>query len=167
MREPVVRSIGLIGTVLYAGVLGWLFASQPQTVTEAVGGLSATVGAYRIDDQAFSDGLRAFRADRFVEARAAFARADPAMQDARTQFYVAYSFYRQGWRRTHSDDALYKDGLAAVERAIAVAPNGRLVIDDDDTLPMRTADELKAEIEAGLRTDASDFNPLRLFGSRK
>jgi hypothetical protein len=166
MREPVARTIGLVGTTLYALVLGWLFASQPQTLTEAVGGLSATVGVYRIDEQAFADGLRFFRADQFVEARAAFARADPAQQDARTQFYVAYSYYRQGWGRTHSDDALFSAGLAAVDRAIAAAPDGRLVV-DDATLVMRTADELKAELEAGLRTDASDFNPLRVFGSRK
>ena len=166
MREPVVRAIGLIGTVLYAAVLGWLFASQPQTLTEAVGGLSATVGVYRIDEQAFADGLRFFRADQFIEARAAFARADPAQQDARTQFYLAYSYYRQGWGRTHSDDALFADGLAAVERAIAAAPDGRLVV-DDAMLAMRTADELKAELEAGLRTDPSDFNPLRVFEGRK
>jgi hypothetical protein len=168
MREPIIRTTGLVGSIVYALLLGWLFTSQPRTITEAVGGLSASVGAYRIDAQAFADGLRFFRADQFVEARAAFARADPAEQDARTQFYVAYSYYRQGWGRTHSDDALFTAGLAAVERAIAVAPDGRLVIDDGDpTLQMRTADELKAELEAGLRTDAADFNPLRLFGGRK
>lgn len=167
MREPVIRAVGLGGTALYALAIAWLFASQPRTIIEAVGGLSASVGAYRVDAQAFADGLRFFRADQFEEARAAFARADPALQDARTQFYVAYSYYRQGWRRTHSDDELFAAGLAAVDRAIAVAPNGRIVIDDDETLQMRTADELKAELAAGLSTDASDFNPLRWFGSRK
>ena len=166
MREPVVRAIGLVASASYAAVLGWLFMTQPQTLTEAVGGLTASVGAYRIDEQAFADGLRFFRADQFVEARAAFARADPAQQDARTQFYVAYSYYRQGWGRTHSDDTLFSAGLTAVNRAIAVAPDGRLVV-DDATLIMRTADELKAELEAGLRTDAADFNPLRVFESRK
>ena len=50
--------------------------------------------------------------------------------------------------------------------AIALAPEGRLRV-NDDTLQMKTADELKAELEAGLRTDASDFNPLRVFESRK
>ena len=167
MREPLIRAIGLVGSVAYAAAVVWLFASQPRTITEAVGGLSASVGAYRVDAQAFADGLRFFRADQFEEARAAFSRADPAMQDARTQFYIAYSYYRQGWRRTHSDDELFTAGLAAVDRAIAVAPNGRIVIDDDETLQMRTADELKAELAAGLATDASDFNPLRWFGSRK
>ena len=49
------------------------------------------------------------------------ARTTP-VRDARTQFYIAYSFYRQGWNRTHRDDALYTQGLETVERAIALAP---------------------------------------------
>src|SRR5262245_43710431 len=166
MREPVLRSMGLAATVLYAAMIGWLLASQPGTVAEAIGGMAATVGAYRIDEQAFADGLAFFRRDQFVEARAAFARADPATRDARTQFYIAYSYYRQGWHRTHHDDVLYRDGLAAAERAIALARDGRLVV-DDPTLMMHSADELKAELDAGLRTEASDFNPLRILESRK
>ena len=152
--------------VAYAWVIGWLFASQPATITQAVGGLTSTVGAYSVDPQAFKDGLGFFRNDRFVEARAAFARADPASRDALTQFYVAYSFYRQGWHATHQDDELFTEGLAAVDRAIQLAPGGRLVVDDDN-LQMRSADELRAELEAGLTSDISDLNPLRLFRSRK
>ena len=166
MREPVVRSVGLGVMVVYSTVIGWLFASQPKTVTEAIGGMAASVGAYSVDRQAFDDGLAFFRRDQFVEARAAFARADPATRDPQTQFYIAYSYYRQGWHHTHHDDELYRRGLAVVERAIALAPDERLRV-NDDTLQMKTADELKAELEAGLRTDASDFNPLRVFESRK
>ena len=110
--------------------------------------------------------LAFFRRDQFVEARAAFSRADPATRDARTQFYVAYSYYRQGWHRTHHDDQLYQSGLATVAQAIELAPERRVAVDDPNLL-MRSADELKAELEAGLRTDASDFNPLRVFESRK
>ncbi len=106
------------------------------------------------------------RRDQFVEARAAFARADPATRDARTQFYVAYSYYRQGWHRTHHDDELYRRGLEAVQHAIDLAPGGRLRVEDDN-LQMHSADELKAELEAGVTTDASDFNPLRVFENRK
>jgi len=166
MREPVVRSVGLAAMVVYSTVIGWLFASQPKTVTEAIGGMAASVGAYSVDRQAFDDGLAFFRRDQFVEARAAFARADPATRDPQTQFYIAYSYYRQGWHHTYHDDELYRQGLAVVERAIALAPDERLRV-NDDTLQMKTADELKAELEAGLRTDASDFNPLRVFESRK
>src|SRR5262245_15651965 len=166
MREPLTRAIGLVVVVAYAGLIAWLFASQPKTIAEAVGGVAAGIGAYSIDSQAFSDGLEFFRRDQFVEARAAFARADPAVRDARTQFYIAYSFYRQGWGRLYEDDALYREGLDAVNRAIALAPNGRLVVDDSD-LRLHTADELKATLEAGLRIDASDFSPARVFRERK
>ena len=166
MREPVVRLIGLSATVAYAALIAWLFAQQPQSVAEITGGLSAGVGAYRVDQQSFDDGLALFRTDQFEAAVSAFERADPARRDARTQFYIAYAYYRHGWGRLYQDDALFTKGLEAVNRAVAVAPNGRIVIDDPD-LQMRNADELTAELEAGLRRDASDFNPLRLFRGRK
>jgi len=166
MREPIARSVGLAATISYAALIAWLFASQPRTVAEAVGGFADTIGTYTIDAQAFADGVAFFRADRFIEARAAFARADPAARDARTQFYLAYACYRQGWHRTHHDDALFKEGMTYVDRAIALAPGGRLVVDDPD-LQMRSADELKAELHDGLTQDASDFNPLRLLRNRK
>jgi tetratricopeptide (TPR) repeat protein len=124
-------------------------------------GLAAGIGAYRIDQQAFEEGLRFFRRDEFAAARFAFERADRGRLDARTQFYVAYSYYRQRWGRVYQDDALFAQGLEAVNRAIARAPDGRIVVDDPD-LQMRSADELKAELEAGLRREASDFNPARL-----
>lgn len=166
MREPVARSVGLGVVLAYSAVIVWLFASQPRTVAEAVGGLSHTVGAYSVDAVAFADALTFFHDDRFVEARAAFARADPASRDALTQFYVAYSYYRQGWSRFYHDDALYKEGLTHVDRAIALAPGGRLVV-DDPRLQMRSADELRAELQAGLTRDVSDLNPLRLLRERK
>lgn len=161
-----VRAAGLVISIAYAGVIVWLYASQPQTGAEAIGGLAASVGAYRVDRQAFDDGLAFFRADKFPEARLAFERADAAHRDALTQFYVAYSYYRQGWGRLSNDDALFKQGLDAVNRAIALAPSNRLVV-EDGTLGMHTADELKVELEQGLRRDASDFNPLRIFDRRK
>jgi tetratricopeptide (TPR) repeat protein len=160
-----VRLSGLAATVLYASFIAWLYASQPQTVAEVTGGLSATIGAYRIDEQAFADGLSFFRRDQFEEARAAFQRADPAQRDPRTQFYIAYAFYRQGWGRTYHDDALFKQGLEAVERAIALAPNQRLVVDDPG-LGLHTGDELRVELQHGLTREAADFNPLRLFRRR-
>ena len=164
--DRVTRIVGLGFTIVYAALIGWLFARQPQTVAQITGGLAATIGVYSVDQQAFADGVRFFRNDQFVEARLAFARADPAIRDARTQFYVAYSFYRQGWGRLFHDDALYADGVAAVDRAIALAPGGRLVVDDDN-LQMRTGEELKAELEAGRRRETSDLNPMRVFRERK
>jgi hypothetical protein len=166
MSENSTRLAGLAAAFAYAGLIGWLYARQPQTLAQVTGGLASVVGTYRIDEQAFADGLGFFHNDQFVEARLAFARADPAVRDARTQFYIAYSFYRQGWGRIYSDDRLFAEGLQAIDRALTLAPAGRLVV-DDARLQMRTGEELKAELEAGLRREASDFNPLRVFGERK
>ena len=149
MRDWVVRTIGLAFACGYFGAIVWVYTRQPQTFAEAAGALSATVGAYRIDQQAFADGLTFFHADEFAAARLAFARADPALQDARTQFYIAYSYYREGWGRFYVDRDLYARGLEAVNRAIAAAPRGRIVV-DDPTLLMHSGDELKAELEAGM-----------------
>ena len=166
MRDSTVRAIGALLTMSLAASIVWLYIRQPQTVAEMTGALSASVGAYQIDDAAFSDGLGYFRAANFEAARLAFARADPARQDPRTLLYISYSFYRQGWGRIYNDDRLFGQGLEAIDRAIAVAPNGRVVVDDPD-LQMHSADELKAELQAGLRHDASDFNPLKVFRRRK
>jgi hypothetical protein len=166
MREPVVRGAGLVASMAYAALVVWVHALQPQTMAQVSGGLTAMVGAYTIDQASFEDGLRFFRHDQFPEARAAFERADRAQRDARTQFYIAYSFYRQGWGRIYDDDALFTEGLAAVDRAIAVAPNGRLIVDDPG-LQMHTADELRVELQHGLTVEAGDFNPLRVFRKRK
>ena len=165
-NDNAIRVAGLVFTVLYAALIGWLFTRQPQTVAQITGGLASTIGAYSVDQPSLADGLRFFRNDQFVEARMAFARADPAIRDARTQFYIAYSYYRQGWGRLFHDDALYGEGLAAIDRAIALAPGGRLVVDDEN-LQMHTGEELKAELEAGRRREASDFNPARVFRERK
>jgi hypothetical protein len=166
MSSSTTRALGLVASTTYAVLIVWLFATQPQTVAHVTGGLTSSIGAYRVDRQAFDDGLGFFGREQFTEARAAFARADPAQRDAVTQFYIAYSYYRQGWGRVYNDDVLFKEGLAAVDRAIALAPDHRLVVDDSQ-LPMKTADELRAELQRGLIRDVSDFNPLRVFRSRK
>jgi tetratricopeptide (TPR) repeat protein len=162
-----VRIAGLAGSLAYSALVVWLYLSQPQTIAEVTGGVAAGLGAYTVDAQAFADGRAFFRRDAFAEARAAFHRADPAQRDARTQFYIAYSYYREGWGRVYDDDRLFGQGIEAVDKAIALAPNHRLVIDDDPDLQMHSADELRAELERGRTHDASDFNPLKLFRSRK
>lgn len=166
MRESVIRAVGLCGAVLYAFGIAWVLLTQPRTVANVTGGLAASVGLYRVDQAAFEDGLRQFRADKFAEARLAFARADPAARDATTQFYVAYSLYRQGWGRVYSDDDLFGQALAALDRADAAAPEGRVVV-QDNTLGLTTSDELRVELQRGLTREASDFNPLRIFRSRQ
>src|SRR6266851_5285098 len=118
MREPVIRGVGLVGSLAYAAVVAWLYASQPQTMAQVTGGFASIVGAYEIDPRAFADGL------------------------------------------------LFGQGLAAINKAIAAASGGRLVVDDPD-LQMHSADELRAELQRGITRDMSDFNPMRIFRARK
>jgi hypothetical protein len=166
MRDATVRVLGLVLAAAYATFIVWMYLRQPQTIAEMTGAMTASVGAYHIDQQSFDDGLRFFRSDQFEPARLAFERADPAHQDARTQFYIAYSYYRQGWGRFYNDGELFARGVAAVDRAVAAAPGGRVVVDDPD-LQMHSADELKAELQAGLHATAANFNPMNAFRRRK
>jgi hypothetical protein len=164
-KTAVIRVAGLLTTAVYAGFIVWLYAAQPRNLAEVQGGVAASVGAYGIDRESFDRGLQFFRSDRFAEARSAFQRADPAQRDATTQFYVAYSFLRQGWGRFSRDDELYRQGLAAIERAVAASPTGHVRVEDPD-LTLRSSDEVRAEFERGLVRDASDLNPMRVFDSR-
>lgn len=166
MQDRSVRALGLGLTLVYAAFIVFLYVTQPQNLAQVTGSLSSTVGAYRIDQQAFDEGLALFRQDRHDAARAAFARADPAERDPRTQFYIAYSYYRSGWGRFYSDDEDFARGLEHVDKAIALSPGGRLIVDDAGN-GIHNADELRAELQAGLRVDESDLNPMRVFRRRK
>jgi hypothetical protein len=165
MNARMTRLAGAACTSLYAAFIGWVYVNQPRTMAQVTGGVASVVGAYNIDRAQFDQGLRSFRSGQFSEARAALERADPAMQDPRTQFYVAYSYYREGFGRVYNDADLFQRGLDAVNRAIAIAP-GPLVVTDPD-LGMHSASELKAELEGGLAHGAADLNPLKLFRARK
>ena len=72
---------------------------------------------------------------------------------------------RQGWGRFYRDDALYKQALDALGRAVAAAPDGFIRVDDPG-LTLRTSDELRGELERGLTRESSDLNPMRMLGSR-
>lgn len=161
-----IRVVGLLAAGAYATLIGWLYITQPQNVEQVAGGLAASVGVYHIDQQAFDDGLAFFRRDQFLEARAAFERADAAERDPMVQFYIAYSYYREGWGRVYNDDLLFQKGHDAVDRAIALAPNHRLAVADPN-LGMHTADELRAELTRGMTRQWSDLNPMRLFRTRR
>lgn len=166
VAEGYLRVAGLVTTATMLVFVLWLFTTQPATIEEITGGVAASVGAYTVDTAQFEEGRQFFLRDQFAEARAAFARADPARRDARTQFYIAYTYYREGWGRVSHDDALYAEGLATVQRAIAMAPGGRLVVEDPE-LAMTSADELRVELERGMRREWSDLNPFKVFRGRK
>ena len=123
-------------------------------------------GTYEVDRALFDAGRALFLREQYAAARDEWGRADPAARDARTQFYIAYAFYRQGWGRVYNDDELFRRGLDTVARAIELSPEGALRVEDPE-LQLRTAAELKAELEEGLTRTAQDFNPLRVFRERK
>lgn len=166
MSASVVRGAGLVLTLAYAGFLAWLYVERPQSLSEIRGGLASTVGLYMIDMPRFEEGRRLLRADRFPEARAAFERADPARRDAVTQFYIAYSLYRQGWGRFYNDDALFKQALDALDRAAALSPAGPVRV-NDPSLGLPDSDALRAELRRGLEVETEDFNPFRALRRRK
>jgi hypothetical protein len=159
------RALGLVLTLVYAAAIVRVYVRQPASLPEMAGSLTSTVGAYRIDQARFDAGLTFFRNDQFIEARDAFAQADPGRQDAPVQFYVAYSYLRQGWGRVYADDALYTAGREALAHARSLAPDGTIRIDDPD-LRLHTAEELAAEFDRGLTRELSDLNPVRVFRER-
>ena len=165
MSSSSLRVAGLVLSLVYAAAIVRVYVRQPATLPEVAGSLTSSVGAYRIDQVRFEAGLAFFRQDQFVEARDAFAQADPARQDASVQFYLAYAFLRQGWGRMYADDGLYKAGQATLAHARTLAPRGSIVIDDPN-LRLHTAEEVAAEFERGLTRDLSDLNPARVFRER-
>ena len=164
MREKIIPLSGIAATLLYGALIIWLYATEPRSLSEAATNTTVAAGTYQVDKEQFARGLTLFRAEQFRAARDEWQRADPAQKDALTQFYTAYAFYREGWGRVYHDDALYKQGLEAAQRAIAL--NDKLTADDANLL-LKTPAELKAELEAGLETTAGDFNPLKVFKTRK
>jgi hypothetical protein len=55
-----------------------------------------------------------------------------AGRDALTQFYIAYTYYRRAGDASTTTIVLFKNGLQAADRAIALAPSHRLVVDDPE-----------------------------------
>ncbi len=166
MQRKLIQIIGILWTVLYAGVIIWIYATQPRTLREVATNTRVAAGVYEINQEKFNSGLNLFRRDQFRAARDEWMAADPAQKDPQVQFYIAYSFYREGWGRTYDDDVLFKQGLDAVNRALSLSPNGSLTVADPD-LQLRTGAELKVELEQGTENSWSDLNPFKVFRQRK
>ena len=164
MNQKYIHIFSIALVTAGSAFITFLYWAEPKTLAEVTTKSSVIMGTYEINKTEFDQGLASFRQDKFPDARAAFERADPEKRDAATQFYVAYSYYRQGWGRVSNDDDLFKLGLAAVERLIAVNPGYRTT---DETLAIKTAAELKNEFEEGLKITPDDFNPLKLTRERK
>ncbi len=175
MNEKYIQIIGTVVALAYAVFIVFLYAAEPrsveeitikakETVANAVTKGTVITGTYEVDALVFGQGLQSFRQDNFVAARDAFERADPEKRDPRTQFYIAYSLYRQGWGRVSNDDMLFNQSLKSLARVSLLDPNFR---SDDASLSLKTPAEIRAELEEGLKVTADDFNPLRLFRERK
>ena len=166
MQTRFIQIGGIIWTLVYAGIIVWIYATEPRSFKEVATNSQVAAGVYEINQEKFNNALTLFRREQFRAARDEWSGADPAQKDPRTQFYIGYACYREGWGRVYYDDALFKQGLEAVNRAIALAPNGTLVVDDPN-LQMHSAAELKAELEQGTEAGWKDVNPLKLFRQRK
>lgn len=175
MKEKYIQIFGIALTAFYGLFVAWLYIAEPKTLVELPTKAQETIekatttaqvitNTYEIDRAKFNEGLTAFRNDNFVLARDRFAQADPENRDAKTQFYIAYSFYRQGFGKISNDDELFKKGLEQANKVILLDKNFK---SDDADLQIKTAVELKNEFEEGLKITADDFNPLKVLRERK
>jgi hypothetical protein len=160
-----VQILGLVLSLAYAVLIVWIYATEPRTFREVATGAQVAAGTYQVNQEKFDAGLALFRREQFRAARDEWQRADPAQNDALTQFYVAYSFYREGWGRVYNDDDLFRQGLEKVNRALTLASQPLNISDPD--LEMHSAAELKAELAAGTERSWGDVNPLKVMKKRK
>ena len=165
MRQKLIQIIGLAVTAVYAVGIIWLYATEPRSFKEVTTGAQVATGTYQVDRAKFDAALALFRREQFSAARDEWQRADPAQTDPQTQFYIAYSYYREGWGRVYHDQTLFKQGLEALNRAIAFSPVPLTV--EDENLQLHTAAELKAELETGTERTWGDINPLKVMRKRK
>src|SRR5882724_6535050 len=146
MQHKLIQVAGLVLTTVYAVFIIWVYATEPRTLQEVATSAEVAAGSYQVDQEKFNAALELFRREQFRAARGEWQQADPAQSDARTQFYIAYAFYREGWGRIYSDQELFTQGLERINRAITLAPPGPLTVDDPN-LQLHSAAELKAELE--------------------
>jgi tetratricopeptide (TPR) repeat protein len=165
MKQRVAQIVGLVVSVVYALAIVWVYATEPRSFQAVTTGAQVATGTYQVDQQRFEAALQLFGREQFRAARDEWQRADPAQSDPKTQFYIAYAFYREGWGRVYYDQSLFKQGLDTVNRAISLAPTPLAV--PDENLQLHTAAELKAELEQGTERTWGDVNPLKVMRSRK
>lgn len=175
MKAKHIQIFGLALTAVYGFFVLWIYWAAPksvgdvsvkarETIEQAANEAAAATGTYEVEQEKFRQALEAFRADNFVLARELFSQADPKGIDPATQYYIAYSFYRQGWGRFSNDDDLFKQGLEQVNKVIALDREFR---SDDPNLKLKHPVELRDELQEGLRVTADDFNPLKMTRERQ
>lgn len=165
MQHKLIQSVGIAWTMLFAIFIIWIYATEPRSLKEVANKTSVNIGTYKIDQPKFDAALQMFKNKNYAAARDEFERADPEHRDFRTQFYIAYSLYRDGCNWLRGDDTLYQQAMEAVERAIALVPEGSnyAVNDEGVDIQLHTPSELKAEIDEGLHATIGD---LWVFGNK-
>ncbi len=153
---------GLAIALIYGAAITWLYVRQPRSLEELKTQIAVEANAYQINQANFDEAMKHFNAGRYQVAIDQFELADPAHNDAATQFFIAYCYYRLGRGSIYDDDEMFKKGLAAVERALAVANNNIFETDRAD-LEIKSASALRQRFKDGLGVTPSDFNPLNWF----
>jgi hypothetical protein len=175
MTARYIQILGSTVALIYFIFIAFLYLAEPRSLADISTKAATTIenvttkgqvmiGAYEVDRARFDEGLMLFRQENFVAARDAFERADPERRDPATQYYIAYSFYRQGWGRLSNDDELFTRGMKQLERVSELDPN---FVSTDADLKLKRPAELRHEFEEGLRVTADDFNPLKLARERQ
>jgi hypothetical protein len=175
VKPKYIQILGIVVSVGYFGFIAFLYLAEPRSLGDISTKAATTIqnaatkgqviaGTYQVDQQKFNEALGLFRQDNFVAARDLFQKADPERRDPTTQYYIAYTYYRQGWGRISNDDELFAAGLKQLERVDQLDPN---YVATDDDLKLKRPAELRHEFEEGMRVTADDFNPARLFRERK
>src|SRR5258708_28213762 len=118
MQRKIIQITGMVWTLVYASIVVWIYATEPRSFKEVATNSQVAVGTYEINQERFNNALALFRRDQFRAARDEWAGADPAQKDPRTQFYIAYAWYREGWGRVYYHNAFLRPGLEAVHLPI-------------------------------------------------
>lgn len=175
MKVKYIQILGIAISAVYFGFIAFLYLAEPRSLGDISIKAASTLqdvttkgqiitGTYQVDQAKFSDAVRLFRQDNFVAARDLFQKADPERRDAATQYYIAYTYYRQGWGRVSNDDELFSAGLKQLDRVDEIDRN---FVSTDDDLKLKRPAELRHELEEGIRVTLDDFNPARLVRERK
>lgn len=176
MKPKHIQILGIVLSTAFAILILFLYSSEPRSIADfgekAVDTISNVItkgqvvtGTYEVNAEKFTKGLELFRAGDYPGARSLFEAADPEQRDGLTQFYIAYTFYRQGWGRFASDNKLFEQGLEVAKRADKLL--GGAYVSNDQDLKLTTPAALRNELEEGLRVTADDFNPMRMLQERK
>lgn len=157
-----IQLTGIILALVYGVMIVWFYVRQPRSFAEIKMQAAVEMNAYSIKQENFDEAVRQFNQGHYQAAIDQFNLADPAQQDAASQFYVAYSYYLLGRGKFADDDQLFRLGLAAVDRCLAVAPN-HIYQSDRQDLEIKNAGQLRVRFQEGLEVTPSDFNPFNWF----